>query len=330
MVVMPVFASVLSPDSISVIIPTRNGAGSLPAVLSMLRRQSIRSAELLVIDSASEDTTCDIALDFGAKLVPIKKEDFDHGGTRSFISQQAKGDILVFLTQDAVPASVDAIEKLIAPLLLKSDIAVTYGRQLPNREANVSAAHLRMFNYPAESSVRCFEDRQKLGLKTIFVSNSFAAYRKSMLADVGYFKNGLIFGEDTCTVGRLLKGGAKIAYIADAAVYHSHNYSWIQDFKRAFDIGVLHSMEGWLIDTYGKAEKVGIGYIRSQYAALRKAGGGMLLLDFFGRNIFKYLGYKLGRRYRILPRLLIPSLSMHRSWWAGRGKSKDSSRINAV
>jgi rhamnosyltransferase len=189
---------------------------------------------------------------------------------------------------------------------------------LPNREATASASHLRMFNYPAESSVRCFEDRKKFGLKTIFVSNSFAAYRKTMLAEVGYFKNGLIFGEDTCTVGRLLKNGAKIAYVAEAAVYHSHNYSWIQDFKRAFDIGVLHSMEEWLIDTYGKAEKVGIGYIRSQYDALCKTGGFLLLVDFFGRNTFKYLGYIMGRQYKNLPRVIIPSLSMHKSWWAGR------------
>ena len=309
--------AVAYPDSISVIIPTRNGAGSLPAVLAMLRRQSIPYTELLVVDSASEDTTCDIAMNFGAKLTSIRKEDFDHGGTRSLIARQAKGDILIFLTQDAVPSSRDAIEKLIAPLQ-KEDIAVSYGRQLPNREATASASHLRMFNYPAESSVRCFDDRQQLGLKTIFVSNSFAAYRKSSLAKVGYFKNGLIFGEDTCTVGRLLKDGAKIAYVADAAVYHSHNYSWIQELKRAFDIGVLHSMEEWLIDTYGKAEKVGIGYIRSQYAAVRRIGGIFLLVDFFGRNACKFLGYTMGRRYRNLPRMIIPYLSMQRSWWAGR------------
>jgi rhamnosyltransferase len=319
MVVMPADEFVVNPDSISVIIPTRNGAGSLPAVLAMLRRQSVRFAELLVIDSESEDTTPNIAMDFGAKLISIRKEDFDHGGTRSLASRQAKGDILVFMTQDAVPSSVDAIEKLTAPLLQKNDIVVTYGRQLPNREANVAASLLRTFNYPAESSVRCFEDRRELGLKTIFVSNSFAAYRKTMLAEVGYFKNGLIFGEDTCTVGRLLKAGGKIAYVADAVVYHSHNYSWIQDFKRAFDIGVLHSSEEWLIHTYGKAEKIGKDYIRSQYAALRKNGGILLLVDFLGRNIFKYLGYLMGRRYKIFPRVLISFLSMQRSWWTRKG-----------
>ncbi len=305
-------------DSFSVIIPTRNGSGTLPAVLAMLRRQTIASTELLVVDTESEDTTREIALTFGAKIYSVKKEEFDHGGTRSWIAREAKGDILVFFTQDAIPVTVDAVEKLIAPLKTDSTVSVTYGRQLPSRDASASASHLRLFNYPAESSVRCFADREKLGLKTIFVSNSFAAYRKSSLASVGYFKNGLIFGEDTCTVGRMLKEGLKIGYVADAMVYHSHNYSWIQDFKRAFDIGVLHSMETWILETYGKAEKVGVGYIRSQLSTLGRTAGVSIYIDFLGRNILKFLGYKIGRRYKFLPLKVVSLLSMHGSWWAGK------------
>jgi polysaccharide biosynthesis protein PslC len=304
--------------SLSIIIPTRNGAATLPSVLTMLRRQTIPFSELLVVDTESEDTTCDIAENFGAKLYSVSKEEFDHGGTRSWLAREASGDILVFFTQDAVPVTVDALEKLIAPFKTDNDISVTYGRQLPFKEANSSASHLRSFNYPAEASVRCFEDREKLGLKTIFVSNSFAAYRKSSLASVGYFKNGLIFGEDTCTVGRMLKEGMKIAYAAEAMVYHSHNYSWKQDLKRAFDIGVLHSKENWLLETYGKAEKVGLGYIRSQIVGLKKAGGAFALIDFLGRNACKFLGYRFGRHYRMLPGRLISCMSMHRSWWTGK------------
>lgn len=281
----------------------------------MLRQQTVHWDELLVVDTESNDTTRDIALDFGAKISSVKKEDFDHGGTRSWIAGQAKGDILVFFTQDAIPVTPDAIEKLIAPINEDRDISVTYGRQLPNHDAGIAASQLRLFNYPATSSVRCFEDREKLGLKTIFVSNSFAAYRKSSLAAVGYFKNGLIFGEDTCTVGRMLKEGMKIAYVADAKVYHSHNYTWKEDFKRAFDIGVLHSREKWLLETYGRAESIGRGYIRSQIANLVKIGGLTATIDFIARNSLKFFGYKLGRQHKIMPTALILSLSMHRSWW---------------
>jgi rhamnosyltransferase len=307
--------SVPSMVSLSVIIPTRNGAGTLPAVLTMLRRQTIPYAELLIIDSQSDDESCEIAEKFGAALYSIKKDDFDHGGTRSFIAEKAKGDILVFFTQDAVPVSVDAVEKLIAPFKTDQDISVTYGRQLPWKDANHSASHLRSFNYPAEGEIRCFADREKLGLKTIFVSNSFAAYRKSSLESVGYFKGGLIFGEDTCAVGRMLKEGMKIAYVAEAKVYHSHNYSWLQDFKRSFDIGVLHTKEKWLVETYGKAEKVGLKYIRSQLNELKKTAGPLTLIDFLGRNACKFFGYRFGTHYKMLPGSLITCMSMHRSWW---------------
>ncbi len=302
-------------DTLSIIIPTRNGAGTLPALLSMLRKQTIQYDELLIVDTDSEDETCDIALKFGAKLYSVRKEAFDHGGTRSWLAEKAGGNIVVFFTQDSVPVTEDAVARLIAPLKMDPDISVTYGRQLPNREASASASHLRLFNYPPESSIRSFDDRKRFGLKTIFVSNSFAAYRKSSLASVGYFKNGLIFGEDTCTVGRILKNGKKIAYVADAMVYHSHNYTWVQDFKRSFDIGVLHSMESWLLETYGKAENIGWGYIRSQLTALVKKGEIVAFVDFFVRNVTKFLGYKLGRHYKVLPAKIAPRMSMHTSWW---------------
>ncbi|HSL40477.1 MAG TPA: glycosyltransferase family 2 protein, partial [Desulforhopalus sp.] len=124
-------------------------------------------------------------------------------------------------------------------------------------------AHLRLFNYPPQSSIRSHADRERFGLKTVFVSNSFAAYRRGPLEEVGYFKNTLIFGEDTCTLGRLLLAGYRVAYVSEAAVYHSHNYSLVEEFRRSFDIGVLHSTEKWLLATYGRAEGVGGRYVRS-------------------------------------------------------------------
>ncbi|MBU0664992.1 MAG: glycosyltransferase [Proteobacteria bacterium] len=285
-------------------------------LLSVLSRQTVLFHELLVVDSSSRDQTVTIAKEFGAEVVVIPQKEFDHGGTRTMISRMARGDILIFLTQDAVPVSTDALEKLIQPLLLDEMIAVTYGRQLPNRDATVLAAHLRSFNYPAQAVVRSFADRQQLGFRTVFVSNSFAAYRKTALAEIDYFKSGLIFGEDTCAVGRLLMQGYKVAYVADAMVFHSHNYSCVQEFRRSFDIGVLHVTEKWLLATYGHAEGIGRQYVRSGVSYLFDVKKRALLPNFFWRVVVKFLGYKLGRNFQLLPQWLIPFLSMHRSWWA--------------
>lgn len=311
--------------SFSIIIPTRNGASTLSELLAVLALQTIRPEEILVVDSSSFDDSVAVARHYGAQVSIIPQETFDHGGTRTEVSKRAKGEFLVFFTQDAIPVSRDAVEKLLIPLWTTPDAAVSYGRQLPHKDATWAASSLRQFNYPSQSSKRSFADRKDHGLKTVFVSNSFAAYRKTALAEVGYFKNGLIFGEDTCTVGRLLEKGYTSVYASEAKVYHSHNYTEIEEFKRSFDIGVLHSTEQWLIDTYGGAEGVGMTFVRLQLTTLWQQKKIALLADILLRSALKFTGYSLGRRYRMLPSSLIPHLSMYRGWWVGRNIGSDYS-----
>ncbi len=304
-----------SSHTITVIVPTLNGADTLGEFFAALKRQRLQPDEILVGDSSSEDQTVAICQEAGAKITILDKEAFDHGGTRTELAKQANGEILVFFTQDAILATRDALELLVAPLILHDQVACAYGRQLPEKNASPVAAHLRLFNYPPESSVRNYADRHQYGLKTIFISNSFAAYRKNRLSEFDYFKNGLIFGEDTCTLGRILAAGHEVAYVAEAAVYHSHNYSFAQEIRRSFDIGVLHSSEKWLLDTYGGAESVGIKYIRSVFSMLMKEKQYLLFPDCLLRSALKMIGYKLGRAYKKLPASWRPFLSMHRLWW---------------
>jgi rhamnosyltransferase len=304
-----------SNHTITVIVPTLNGADTLGEFFAALKGQHLQPDEILVGDSSSVDQTVAICQAAGAMVSIFAREAFDHGGTRTALAKQARGTILVFFTQDAILATRDALQLLVAPLLLSNRVACAYGRQLPGGNASPIAAHLRLFNYPPESSVRIYADRRQYGLKTIFISNSFAAYKKDRLSEFDYFKNGLIFGEDTCTLGRILAAGDEVAYVAEAAVYHSHNYSLGQEFRRSFDIGVLHSSEKWLLDAYGGAEGVGAKYIRSVFSMLLKEKRYLLIPDCLLRNGLKILGYKLGRSYKQLPASWRPFLSMHRLWW---------------
>ncbi len=300
---------------ISVIIPTLDGGDVFADLLQQLSLQTVTADEILVVDSASNDLTCEVAKEYGAKVIDVARADFDHGATRSMAAKEARGELLLFFTQDAVPAGNDLIEKLIAPLLQDDTVAISYGRQLPQRGASLSAAALRRFNYPEQSVVRQFADREKLGLKTAFVSNSCAAYSKAALEEVAFFPEKLIFGEDTCTAGRLLQNGYKVAYVAEAEVYHSHNYSLSEEFRRSFDIGVLHAIENWLPDTFGRAEGEGLRYIKYEIGVILQQKKIHLLPLFFCRNFTKFIGYKLGSKYDTLPRWLLPRLSMNSGWW---------------
>lgn len=301
---------------ITAIIPTLNGGDSFRRLLARLAVQTLPIDELLVVDSSSDDSTTSIALEYGARVISIARADFDHGSTRTMAAKESKGDYLLYFTQDAVPESNRVVALLLAPLMRDENIVISYGRQLANPDATLFAKTLRLFNYPKESEIRKFTDKEQKGLKTVFVSNSCAAYRKKELAEVGYFADGLIFGEDTCVAGKLLAADYAMAYVAEAAVFHSHNYTIGEEFHRSFDIGVLHHSESWLLNTYGKAEGEGLKYIKFELSTILKKRKYQLIPLFFCRNLAKFSGYKLGNMYYALPQWLVPKLSMNKTWWS--------------
>jgi glycosyltransferase involved in cell wall biosynthesis len=287
---------------VTIIVPTYNASKYLPSLLTKLESQTFRNYELMVVDSSSNDNTVDIAQSHRANVITIPQSEFDHGGTRTLAATEAKGDILVYLTQDALPYNEYAIENIIKPFTDDRKIGAAFGRQLPYPGASVFAEHLRLFNYPDFSYSRVLDDKEKYGIKTAFLSNSFAAYRKSALKEIGYFKSGLPFGEDACAGAKILLKGYKIAYVAEAIVLHSHNYTILQDLKRYFDMGTFHRTENWLLKEFGKAEGEAIKYAKSEITFLLRKRKPYLFPEFILRTLMKYLGYKVGVGYvRIRP-----------------------------
>jgi len=298
---------------VSLIIPTYNASSYLEKLLKIMKQQSI-SYELIIIDSSSTDSTKNILEPLADTFITIPKKEFDHGGTRTIAAKAAKGEILLFLTQDALPASSTSFETLL-DAFKDPQVAAAYGRQLPYKTTNIFGKHLRYFNYPKSSCVRSLEDKKTYGMKTAFLSDSFAAYRKSAMHEVDYFQDGLIFGEDNHIGAKLLLKGYSIAYVAQAEVYHSHSYHPIQEFQRYFDMGVFHTQEHWILDTFGKAEGEGGRYVKSEFKYLLQHKAYSKIPLFFLRNGLKYIGYKLGKNYIKFPKRIVPILSMQSSWW---------------
>jgi rhamnosyltransferase len=225
----------------------------------------------------------------------------------------ASTEVLIYLTQDTILEDPTALNALLAafddPL-----VAAAYGRQLPRIEAGPLEAHARKFNYPIESEVRDLASRQRLGFKAIFISNSFAAYRRSALLAVGGFPVNIIFGEDTVIAAKLLLAGWKIAYVAEARVYHSHAYPWTHEFRRYFDIGVLHSREALLLGEFGQVSGEGMRFVVSELKYLWPRHA-MLIPSAMVRSVLKLLGYRLGRIENKLTLAWKRRLSMHTRFW---------------
>ncbi|TDO10652.1 MULTISPECIES: glycosyltransferase family 2 protein [Halomonas] len=271
-------------------------------------------ARVLVIDSSSDDATAQRARHAGCEVVVIERQAFNHGATRNLALERLDDcEVVVFLTQDAVVADQGALKRL-AAAFADPTIGAAYGRQLPHADATPLAAHARLFNYPARSRSVDKDDIPRLGIKTAFLSNSFAAYRREALLAVGGFADDVILAEDMLAGARLLAAGWRLAYCAEARVYHSHNYSLTEEFRRYFDIGVLHSREAWLLAWLGRAEGEGGRFVRSEAGYLLRHAP-WRLPEAALRTLLKYAGYRLGKLEGRLPLSLKRWLCLHRHYW---------------
>jgi rhamnosyltransferase len=297
----------------TLIIPTLNAAADWNRFSSALLTCATPD-EVIVVDSSSSDGTADLARAAGFRVHSIPFAEFNHGRTRQFAAEMlADTEVLIYLTQDTILQDPTALKTLLAAFDDPS-VAAAYGRQLPRIEAGPIEAHARKFNYPTESDVRGLASRQRLGFKAIFISNSFAAYRRSALLAVGGFPVNTIFGEDTVIAAKLLLAGWKIAYVAEARVYHSHGYTWSQEFRRYFDIGVLHSREAFLLGEFGQVSGEGKRFVVSELKYLWPRHA-ILIPSAIVRSVLKLLGYRLGRIENKLTLTWKRRLSMHSSFW---------------
>jgi rhamnosyltransferase len=295
-------------------VPTLNPKDA-EGFIEALNSQSVRPLTLLILDSHSNDHTRNLFERYGAEILMIEPMEFDHGSTRQLAVDHCyqRAEIVVFITQDAFLADKQSLERLLSAFD-DDNVGAAYGRQLPRKDANPVEAHARNFNYPPESQTKSLADSKKLGIKTCFVSNSFAAYRVSTLQQIGGFPAKNIVSEDTYVAAKILEAGWHIKYCADATVYHSHNYSILEEFQRYFDLGVFHSREPWIRERFGQAEGEGQRFVKSQISYLKKDHIHLIPLVLL-RTVFKYLGFRLGFCEAYLPNRLKMWLSMQKNFW---------------
>lgn len=257
--------------------------------------------------------------DFRVECIEIKKQDFDHGATRAYGASLSGAQLLMFMTQDAVPADTQLITKM-KEAFSRPEIGAVYARQLPREEAGIIESYTRKFNYPEEDSVKTLADLPELGIKTYFCSNVCAAYRRTVYEAMGGFVKKTIFNEDMIMAAAMIHGGYAVAYASGAKVYHSHSYSWKEQFQRNFDLAVSQAEYSHVFDGI-KSENEGKKLVLQTAAYLIKRGRLYLLPSLIMESGFKYMGYLAGKRYRKIPRAFIKKFSMNSSYFNHQGES---------
>ena len=304
----------MTKQKVNVIIPTYRPDKKLDQNLRMLKRQTIQPEKILLINTEKDlfESKVFDSLPQG-QIVHITKPEFDHGGTRNRAAAMCDSEYIVLLTQDAIPADEHLIEKLLEPFA-DEEVCAVYGRQMADRRDNPIEAYTRRFNYPKESRVKSAADLPELGIKTFFCSNVCAAYRKSFYDELGGFPLHTIFNEDMIFASWLIEAGKKIAYAADAKVWHWHNYTAADQLKRNFDLAVSQADYGGLFDQV-RSESEGIRLVKAEILYFLRKGKIHFIPKIIVHSGAKYLGYKLGRNYRKLPRWLILKISLNPTYW---------------
>ena len=301
---------------IDIVIPTYKPGKDFPVLLQRLEEQELPPGRILVINTEkafwdpSWEETCRIL-----EVHHISKEEFDHGGTRRMAADLCDGDILVFMTQDAMPADRRLLRCLTEALCKEAGAGAAYARQLPRKDAGPIERSTRAFNYPAVSHVYYEKDVAEHGIKTFYCSNVCAAYSREAYQAAGGFLPRTIFGEDMMLAEKLIRNGYGIVYAADAVVIHSHDYSCREQFRRNFDIGVSHAEHP---EVYASvpSEGEGIRMVRMTAARLLGSGHFYLLPYLVVQSGCKYAGYRLGKMYRKIPRALVRRLSFNPGYFA--------------
>ena len=183
--------------TVSVVIPTLNAMGYLPALLVALRAQQPRPPqEILIVDSRSTDGTRDYVSGIGGEVRLMDVACFSHGGTRNLGVRHSSGHIVVFLSQDALPRDPTWLAELLAPFQ-NDKVVAAFSRQLPKPNANPMEKFFLETHFPATPTVyRSRPDREELQFqRDVFFSNVSSAVRREVMLQHP-FDETLVMSED--------------------------------------------------------------------------------------------------------------------------------------
>jgi rhamnosyltransferase len=216
---------------------------TLPALLDAIDGQESHGIgiEVVAVDSSSTDGTADLLRRRASRVVGIARRDFDHGLARNLGIEQSRGDLIVLLVQDAVPASSRWLAELVAPLMADARVAGTFARQRPRGRAPALtryylarwAASSDVARTVAVEDVAAFEALEpEAQLETCTFDNVCSCIRRTVWERYPFRATPI--AEDLEWAREVLLAGYRLAYVPAAVVVHSHDRSARHEFVRTY------------------------------------------------------------------------------------------------
>ncbi len=210
---------------ISVIIPVRNEADSIRALLDSLLKQTLRPAEIVITDGGSKDATPAIISEYvkrGAPIHLIREGSALPGRGRNLAAAQASSEWIAFVDAGARP-ELTWLESLVEPAQNKSDVDVVYGTYEPVTDTLFKeCAAIAYVPPPAEVNGELMRPRSIVS----------ALMRKSVWQAVGGFPEDLRSAEDLIFLNKIEVARFCIAFAPRAVVHWSMQPTFWKTFRR--------------------------------------------------------------------------------------------------
>lgn len=227
-------------ESLSVIIPVKNGGRTLEKCLSSIRNQTIQNIEIIILDSMSDDDSREISLKYDAKIIDIPAGTFNHGLTRNIGVKASSCELLYFTVQDAWLSENDLLEKMVRHLKDHSVMAVVGHQATPWGHLDKNPAYWYKRFSDTQVILRYFPKGEFTRLTNIDKfknsrwDNVVSMYRKSALLSIPFAKTD--FSEDWMWANEALANGYKLLDDTSIVVYHYHHMNFYFRYKLQFTI----------------------------------------------------------------------------------------------
>ena len=228
---------------VSIVIPTKNAGKLLERTLSAIENQKTQyTYEVICVDSGSKDETIDIIKKHQCHLYEIPASEFGHGKTRNYGASKGTGEYIVFITQDAVPASDKWLENFINAMRIDSEIVGGFGIHYPYEDCNLLDKRdltIHFQGFGNDNTIYYLEDKERYereeGYRHLlaYFSDNNSCLKRSVWEQYPY--DDVDFAEDQIWARKMIEKGYKKVYCPFAPVYHSHNYKLSSYAGRYFD-----------------------------------------------------------------------------------------------
>jgi glycosyltransferase involved in cell wall biosynthesis/GT2 family glycosyltransferase len=231
-----------SPERVSILLVTKDGIETLPALLDAVAIQDTDlEVEVVAVDSGSRDGTRELLAARAERLLEIPPSQFGHGRTRNAGVELCQGDYVVLIVQDALPQGTRWLHELVAPLRADPRVAGTYARQRPRPNASaVTRGNLEAWLAASPEARRSYL-REPLAtltpherMRACVFDNVCSCLRRSVWEELPF--GDVAIAEDIDWGRRVVEAGHHIVFTPRAEVVHSHERSAWYELRRGISV----------------------------------------------------------------------------------------------